>query len=283
MRRIFWSCVILAVAAAGSVYLASRPVEREPLTVVGKALVKLGGEESAETSGPDAGGLPVEPMPVGEEAAAPLEEPMLPVDPGAAPKVVVSGDLSNPGEIVIEEPETMEGVVPVVPATEPEASVPPLAAPKMPYCNDETGETGVRMPYAEEDEHAQEEEHLQRETLWELLRKIAVEAKDAKCKDESTEAPELPAGELPEPCEEPYDYHHHHHEMTCPASGQFYPKCRPSPAIPEFKEESKKPEMSSEKAGGFDEEEQEATPYHLDTMEFRPSDAGFFTWLPGQV
>jgi hypothetical protein len=287
MKKIFWCSVAVAVAAAGSVYLASRPVESYSLTRAGHALASLGGEESAG----------------GEEAAPPVPVPAaVPGLPtvgseetaaGSATAVVsetvavAEGPLQ--GHIIIDEGESL-----VLPSSTdfatqtPESTLAAQAAPPvMPYCPDDSEACNRRMPMAEEDESGEEEAEV-----WELLRRAAKEANEEGGAPEKL--PVTPAevenqdggdeessGSKHEQYQDSY-HHHHDHECVCPYTGRSYPLPPISPSAPEPSEPKKGNNIKPESMD--DGEEQEALPIHkLDTMEFRPSDAGFQPFTPRPI
>jgi len=201
-------------------------------------------------------------------------------------EVVAVADPSTPGHINIQE----EGVT-SQPAGEPFASVgtvvgvfPPPAPLLMPYCSDEEGSGPTKMPYAEEEECEPPQTRSPKvEEAWELLRQAAREAaSEGKEEDEDVG--------VEDQCPEPG---HQDHTPVCPYTGRSYPQYRMCPAAPEPAEEKKPdnntqkkemqqsesrkmapPEVDDEKLAG-DAEEQEWPVFRLDTMEFRPSDAGF--------
>src|SRR5262249_46149896 len=75
MKKLFWSSVAVAVAAASCVYLASRHVERVPFSVVGQAVdASLGGEETSASG--TGGALPGVPEPSAVDAQAAELAPM---------------------------------------------------------------------------------------------------------------------------------------------------------------------------------------------------------------
>lgn len=284
MKKLFWCGVGVAVAAASCVYLASRHVEHTPFPLVGQALVALGGEESSASGTGD--GTEVIP---GLEEPTPVEPP---ADGGTAGVVAVDG--GQPGHIYIEE-------LPPVPRTEsttanvetvPQSEMPTL--PVMPYCQDELVSGGPRMPYADEVEAGEsgEEESEPMGDIWMLLRRVAAEANAAAAAEQTPVAPLEEEQEMIDEqasghqCPEDIEYHKTH--QTCTYTGRSYPLPKIGPPAPEMPEEkvnnkSKPTYHESQKPIGEDEgeEEQDLPHYKIDTMEFRPSDAGFEHFVPG--
>src|SRR5205809_7477601 len=113
-----------------------------------------------------------------------------------------------------------------------------------------------------------------------------------KCQttDEGTTPLPMPEGSesmpLPGKCQE-YDHYHHQHEQYCPYTGRCYPSdSTPSPAVPDTAADKKSEEKvcpnkdkaeempPAPKSSTGEEPKGNAWEFHLDTMEFRPSDAG---------
>ena len=274
MKKLFWCSVAVAVAAAGSVYLASRHVESCSLTSVGHAMAALGGEESSSSgTGTDAPQVP-EPAPVGVLPAVGSEDATSVATPPASEPVPLAAGPAE-GRIIIEEPESFPLPMPSDFATQTASDVQaePLV---MPFCPDDTHVCNPRMPMADEDEGGEEEAEA-----WEMLRQAARESAEETIK--SPEKLPITPQEVEQPGagEEYQDYHHHHHEMICPYTGRSYDLPKICPPAPEPSEPEKQGNNTKKDNMG-DIEEQEPLPHQkLDTMEFRPSDAGFQHFVPG--
>ena len=171
----------------------------------------------------------------------------------------------------------------------------PVTPTKMPYCDDHSVVSQFHMPYAEDEESSEEESEV-----WGLLRAAAREAAEEAIKSpeklpvmptEITDQEKLPVmpGEINEEentprYSDPPQYpkggddamdqnrHYHDHDMVCPYSGHSCPLPAVSPAAPESPMQKKEPMDAGE--------EQELPHRKLDTMEFRPSDAGFQRFTP---
>jgi hypothetical protein len=286
MKKLFWCGVGVAVAAASCVYLASRHVENPPFALVGQMIMKLGGEEEAASgAGGASEAIPddPEPTPVGVEG-------------NTGPMQVVAVDMGQPGFIIVEDPECKPAEqLANMPQADLAAPPPPtLPTPPMvmPYCYDDVASSGTRMPYADEDDGTEEESEPVGD-IWDLLRRIAAEANAAvnteklpvaprEVNDETTPDEATNSGDR---CPEDEDYHRHH--PTCPYTGRSYPLpaiCPPAPETPPEENNNTPKYHKSMKPIGEEESgaEEQEYPYHkLDTMEFRPSDAGFEHFVPG--
>ncbi len=280
MKKIFWCSVAVAVAAASSVYLASRHVEEYSFKTVGHAIAALGSEESASNSGESA---PVpEPIPAtGLPVVTPSAPEAMAPDAGTA-QVVARLDGAAQGQITIDESNPISDFAISSPSTLPKIGETvqsfPVPPSKMPYCQDDTEVSQVHMPYADDEDTGEEEAEV-----WGLLRQAAREATE-----ETTRTPEkLPLAPKEineqEKVEEeqqqsganrmdqcPSQYHH---EQVCPYSGHSCPLPQVCPSAPETPVKKKEPMDAGE--------EQEPPHRNLDTMEFRPSDAGFQHFVPG--
>ena len=107
----------------------------------------------------------------------------------------------------------------------------------------------------------------------------------------STLPEEFPSGK----CQE--DEHYHQHYPSCPYTGRSYPEdTTPSPAVPDTPEEKKADKKCSPKKDKTEEmpppqqssaseepKNEHRSEFHLDTMEFRPSDAGLHRFIPGAL
>lgn len=278
MRKLFWCSLVVAAAAAGSVYLACRHVERTPFAAMGQGLMMLGGEEASSSgSGEPVPTLPEEPAPVPADV---LGGEIPPAPPSS--DIVGVADMSLSGHILIQEadapePGNAQGVVAVSGQTESVVVLTPAAqtspAPAvMPYAREGSREADVRMPYADEDEYTQET------GAGNVLEPVQEETKGTEEPTPMPDSTEMNAAE-PQTCPEAHDYHRQH--QSCPYTGRCYPSYPISPAAPEVKEEKK---SNNEKPRLYESKKmtEEPTPeqaglrdLRLDTMEFRPSDAGF--------
>src|SRR4051812_47255979 len=137
MKKIFWCSVAVAVAAASSVYLASRHVEECSFRSVGHAIAALGGEESA---GNDAIEPPAVPAPtsVGGLPTVPVEDPM--VDAESMAQVVAVADGAVQGQIIFDESDPGSDFASVAPMIVSKVGETiqsfPVTPAKMPYCDD---------------------------------------------------------------------------------------------------------------------------------------------------
>ncbi len=276
MKKIFWCSVAVAVAAASSVYLASRHVEEYSFKAVGHAIASLGGDASkGAAAGQDDGTVVPEPIPTGLPAFVPDE----PMSPATTPTPIVA-DGSVQGRIIIDEADPIADfpITTTVTATQVYVQTTPA---KMPYCEDDTTTTTAsqrRMPYAEDEDGAEEEAEV-----WGLLRQAAREATEEASKtpeklpvmpkevEEQEKAPEEQSSgaNMYTPNE---NSGYHQHDQVCPYSGHSCPREQICPPAPEVPVEKKEPMGSAE--------EQEPPHQQLDTMEFRPSDAGFQHFVP---
>src|SRR3954447_21923177 len=102
MKKIFWCSVAVAVAAASSVYLASRHVEECSFKSLGHAIAALGGEENATNDALEPPGAP--------EPKALTSLPTVPVEESAADvttaQVVAVADGAVQGHIIIDESDS---------------------------------------------------------------------------------------------------------------------------------------------------------------------------------
>jgi len=285
MRKLFWCCAVAAVAVAGGLYLAAKPVEHRPFLVVAEAMRVLyeGGARLATGSAPETEVVPADPIEVS------ADEP----ETNAQGEVVAIAGEDLPAHIVVEDPTpaSAESVHPPLaePATVPGYSPSARAAQPypthMPYCNDDGHSRPGTMPYADDEvgaDEASDEGSEDAGSFCDLIFRLVEELYGAV-----------------EPTEDEYvcpeDRYHHEHEMVCPHTGRSYPRYAPSPAVPDGEENEEKPESDPypEKPGkkaptvppGEDLEEQdfELPLFELDTMEFRPSDAGLHPFIPGPV
>ena len=64
MRKLFWSCAAVAVAAAGTVYLAAKHVDQHPYAVMGQTVRSMCGTEHEAGAAPNGdNAVPAEPTP----------------------------------------------------------------------------------------------------------------------------------------------------------------------------------------------------------------------------
>ena len=96
MRKLFWSCAAVAVAAAGTVYLAAKHVDQHPYAVMGQTVRSLCSTEHGSSA-----------IPAGENAVPAEPTPALPPSIGAVeparPEVVAVAEPSLPGHITVGE------------------------------------------------------------------------------------------------------------------------------------------------------------------------------------
>jgi len=278
MRKLFWCSVAVAVSTACGLYLASKSVDHSPVAAIGDALRNPGGEEAASASRgtvEEGGALPV---------AVPVEGTALPEATEPSPVVAVA-DPSAPGHILIaEEGMTAIGMVPTpcmplsgsTVGTQPPAPAPSL----MPYCND-NDEPGLgKMPYAGTEE-SEPGSAAAVEDPYEPLRQAA---------RESVTDPMSGADEAV--CPEDQG----HHEVVCPYTGRSYPEYRVCPPAPEPANDAEPKNNNTPLKESHRSESKKVSPpvdetlkgsddstwpiFSLDTMEFRPSDAGFQPMQP---
>ncbi len=155
MRKLFWSCAAVAVAAAGTVYLAAKHVDQHPYAVMGQAVRAMCGVEAehgpAGSTGESA--VPAEP--------APADPPVTGAStPPAHGQIVAVAESSLTGHITVGEgdsgsPMSSTGSSPAD-MTKCDADAMPSCGPMkascplvMPYCDDD-GCPSKRMPCADE-------------------------------------------------------------------------------------------------------------------------------------
>ena len=307
MRKLFWSCAAVAVAAAGTVYLAAKHVDQHPYAVMGQTVRAMCGAELEHGSASPAGesAVPAEPAPADPSlhgaSTPPAHGQIVAVAESSLPNHIVVGEGdagspmsstgSSPAETTKVDPDALPGCAPMQPSC-------PLV---MPYCCDESCPP-KRMPYADEeccergDEQGCEEESKGFiETLigffWNM---VPVEQK-ADPMPAGSEPMAPPDKDLSWPFSTPQeDEHYHDHYPSCPYTGRTYdPNPMPSPAVPDVPQEKKGEEKvcpkkdkveepPPQKSSTPEEQEEMSVPeFHLDTMEFRPSDAGLHRFIPG--
>jgi len=173
----------------------------------------------------------------------------------------------------------------------------------MPYCRDDS-RAPQHMPYADEESCEETEPSCADESkglfqfLMDLLSiKVSVEPMTVEPMPAGTQPMDspLPEGAPSGKCEE--DDHYHQHYPSCPYTGRCYPEdATPSPAVPDLPEEKKADTKSSPKkekteemppapqsSTGEEQKDNHQAEFHLDTMEFRPSDAGLHRFIPGAL
>src|SRR5436853_4403686 len=100
MKKIFWCSVAVAVAAASSVYLASRHVEECSFKSFGHAIAALGGEENAASDALEPPAIPA-PASVTGLPTVPVEQPA--EDVATLAQVVAVADGAVQGQIIFDE------------------------------------------------------------------------------------------------------------------------------------------------------------------------------------
>jgi hypothetical protein len=290
MRKVFWCCTAAAVVAAGSVYLAAKHIDRHP----GEVLTSLIGGGAASGSCPAAPleeGVPADPTP--SESSPHTAVPLPPQE-----VVVSTGDKLGSEIAVEEEPVPMTSCkesaggeeIPGASTATIDASslagyagmAPMASCPTvMPYCPDDEA-SHRRMPYADEEEC--EESADSGSCCLEMVEQAISEAAEAVLGSVlmGTDGEEMPPYKCPEE-----EYHRQHSEY-CPYTGRSYPsKYVPCPAVPDAEEKKTEDEYKPTDAPKMksSSEEQEVPPplTDLDTMEFRPSDAGLQRFIPGPL
>jgi hypothetical protein len=303
MRKLFWSCAAVAVAAAGTVYLAAKHVDQHPYAVMGQTVRSMCGTEH-ETGAAPAGEttVPAEPtpsVPSSLGAAEPAHEVVAVAGPSLPCHITVgesdsAGSMSSTGSSS-GDANVLTGYT--VPA--PSSPSGPLV---MPYCCDES-HAPQHMPYADEESCEPSESSCADEPmglfqfLKDLLIKVSVEPMtvDPMPADSEPMGSTLPEGFPSGKCEE--DDHYHQHCPVCPYTGRCYPEeTAPSPAVPDLPEEKNVDKKSSPKKdtseetspapkhpAGAEPRDNHQAEFHLDTMEFRPSDAGLHRFIPGAL
>src|SRR5437764_11515294 len=92
MRKLFWSCAAVALAAAGTVYLAAKHVDQHPYAVMGQTVRSMCGTEHESAAAP-----------AGENAVPAEPTPTLPASTGAVEpargEVIAVADPSMPCHI----------------------------------------------------------------------------------------------------------------------------------------------------------------------------------------
>ncbi len=174
----------------------------------------------------------------------------------------------------------------------------------MPYCCDDS-RPPQHMPYADEENCEQRDEQSCIDVSKNLYQ-ILMDLFGCQVSAEPMTVEPMPAGSepmgsaLPDgfpsgKCQE--DEHYHQHYPSCPYTGRSYPEdATPSPAVPDTPEEKKANEKCSPKkekteempppqqSSASEEPKNDRFPeIHLDTMEFRPSDAGLHRFIPGAL
>ncbi|MBI1914300.1 MAG: hypothetical protein HYS12_06120 [Planctomycetes bacterium] len=300
MRKLFWSCAAVAVAAAGTVYLAAKHVDQHPYAVMGQTVRSLCGteHESSATSPAAENAVPAEPTPTELSSTGAVEPPRR--------EVVAVADPSLPGHITVGEGDSgspMQCADSSAPSTGDATTLSgysssPACPLVMPYCCDDS-RAPQHMPYADEESCEQSDEQSCVDVskgLFQILMdlfggQVSAEPMTAGSEPMGCTLPEgFPSGK----CQE--DEHYHQQYPSCPYTGRSYPQDEtPSPAVPDAPEEKKvekcgpkkdkTEEMPPTQKSSTSEEPKndQASEFHLDTMEFRPSDAGLHRFIPGAL
>jgi hypothetical protein len=309
MRKLFWSCAAVAVAAAGTVYLAAKHVDQHPYAVMGQTVRAMCGAEH-DTPGPTGEStVPAEPAPadplVTGASTAPVRGQIVAVAESSLPDhiTVREGDAGTPISSTGSSPADMTKIdADAMPSCGPMKASCPLV---MPYCSDDSCPP-KRMPYADEEScERSEEQGCEEESkgFFEMLMGFFWNLGPIEPKTDPMPAGSEPMGPSDKglspfgKCQE--DEHYHDHYPCCPYTGRCYPydpNPTPSPAVPDVPEQKKPAEKCSPKKDKAEKlpppqkssvlEEQEQTSvseFHLDTMEFRPSDAGLHRFIPGAL
>ncbi|GEM_PF-4781573 len=294
MRKLIWCCLAAAVLMAGSFLSLAYYACRCPDSVVGRsmqviaeasiALQPLNGLTSLaaranqayaaaahETTPPNEVCIPDEPQPVAPELVQEPGEGIRPATPGT------EREFAEAAPIVIDEDDPMprETADPVVAAPIEVAEIQKQEIPLkgcpvvMPYCRDEDDEA-VPPPAMPRTETGEESE----ESVFKAWIELFKEGKENK-KDKSSVVEQLPSPAEEEPQAEPKcqeDSHLHEHYPGCPRTTCPYR----SKGKEESSEEPPHPSKKLHK-------EEDPRTKGVDTMEYRPSDAGLDEYGPGPV
>ena len=310
MRKLFWSCAAITVVAAGTVYLAAKHVEQKPYEPAGQTMASWFGL-------PPAGASETDPVEGGVPAPTPVEikEPHAALCPNVG-EVVAVAEGTLPGHIAIGEPvgSTCQAPMPgaagecVGPADgaitpcQGEAIAAPLgcmsmgadASPScprtMPYCADDVDCSKSHMPYADE-EQCEEKACSLFDMMVGCCQAIAAGMSVAPCEQPMDPAETNNNAEPIEPMPTGQDdgasYHNYHNDMHCPYcpyTGRCYPDAAPSPAVPDAAEDKKADDKEPAKKSSKPEKKASLWKgFLIDTMEFRPSDAGLNPFIPGPL
>lgn len=319
MRKVFWCCTAAAVLAAGSVYLAAKHIDRHPYEALGSI---IGGAASGSCpSTPSEEPLPPEPTQVDPSPAAEApamtgtvvvrgeDNPTYDFAIGESSVPMPTCQDSAAGEEIKAKGGTATSDASSLPGSVGMAPMNPCPT-IMPYCPDDSEAGSRRMPYADEEQCEESCESLI--GIWLGIVEHEQLSSDAEM-PMSTEEPmdAAPAGEeMPaNNCSE--DHHYHQQYPSCPYTGRCYPPTYvPCPSVPDPEpkktdsdkkagekydsnaigdrldgtEKEKEPVREMPKMKGASEEQELPPPLtDLDTMEFRPSDAGLQRFIPGPL
>jgi hypothetical protein len=294
MRKVFWCCTAAAIVAAGSVYLAAKHIDRNP----GEVLASLigGGVASGSCPATPSG----EPMPADPTPADPAPHTAVPL-PCPREVVVSTGDKLGT-EIAVEEgagpmtscveshmageemPPASMATIDMSGSSACEGSAPMASCPTvMPYCPDEKA-TSRRMPYADEEECEESADDM---AGWlEMAEQVISGVAEAVLSDAFSGTD---GEEMPQPYKCPEEEYHRQHSEYCPYTGRSYPSTYvPCPAVPDPEEQKtdegeQKPKDAPKMKSSRKEQELPPPLTDLDTMEFRPSDAGLQRFIPGPL
>ena len=297
MRKVFWCCTAAAILAAGSVYLAAKHIDRNPYETMASLIGGGAATGSCPATAGD-GGIPADPTPadLSPQSAVPLppQDVVVRTDGKLAGEIAVdegSSPMASSREYAVKECTVVGGeempaectatidMGSLIGSATSSAQTP--CPPVMPYCPDDAA-ADRRMPYADEEqcEEPAEDSLSWLEMVWQAMYATA-EAVEATPVMSETD------GEETQPYRCPEDEYHRQHSQYCPYTGRCYePSYVPSPAVPdpaEKKDEdgANKIEDEAPKTKGSNEEQALPPPLtDLDTMEFRPSDAGFDRLIP---
>ena len=285
MRKVFWCCTAAAVLAAGSVYLAAKHIDRHPYealaSILGGAAASGSCPANPSEEPPPAEPTPVDPSPSAEAPTMtgtvvvrsednPISD--ITVGEGSVPMPTCK-DSAEAGTATIDA-SSLSGSV----GTAPKTPCPTI----MPYCPDDSEASNRRMPYADEEQCEESCESFI--GIWlgmveQMSNEMALSAEEPR--DAAPAGEEMPAGK----CQE--DQHYHQQYPSCPYTGRCYPPTYvPCPSVPDAEQKKtddsdKKSDAEMPKMKGATEEQELPPPLtDLDTMEFRPSDAGLHALHP---
>jgi hypothetical protein len=303
-------CCPESVVGRSMQVIAEASIALQPLNGLTSLAVRANQAHAAaqETTPPIEECIPDDPQPV---AAEPAQEPVKligQVSPVAGREFVEAADATprinkfepDAAPIVIAEDEPMprEEAAPVVPAPVVVAEmqkqeIPPKGCPiVMPYCRDEDDEAAPppAMPRADGGEESEQ-------TVFKAWIELVTEGKESK-KDKSPAVEELPPPTEEEPQADPKcqeDSHLHEQYPGCPRTTCPYrskgKNLTPPPAatflpynfIKGKEESSEEPPQPGKKPHHEKDKEECPRTKGVDTMEYRPSDAGLDEFGPGQV
>jgi hypothetical protein len=300
MRKLIWCCSVAAVLAAGGFLslayyacccpdsligramqvIAEASVALQPLTGLTSLAMRANQAHAAvqEAPPPLEECIPADPQPVALEPAQEPEKGIEQAAPGAEKEFVEAA----PIVIGDDDPMPREGEAVVVSAPlEADAmqkqEIPPKDCPiVMPYCRDEDDEATPPpvMPHTETGEESEQ-------TVFKAWMELFTEGKTNQDSKEDTSAA---VEQLPSPLEEGLqaepkcqeDSHLHEHYPGCPRTTSPYRSKGKEESSEEPPHSSKKPSLPKDK-------EERPRTKGVDTMEYRPSDAGLDEYGPAQV